>query len=136
MGTTSLGDPSLARLLPANRRASGGWDQKVALGHGQAEVEGRLEDSGLIVRVDAVGPIGRRPAQLDGDQRGMGATEDVQGNFGRGCGRREVVSIVRPAHAFRVVGGCRRLRWRVRPFEPVPRSGPRGEGSGGREVCT
>ena len=56
----------LARLLPANRRASGGWDQEVALGHGWAEVEGRL----LIVRVEVVEPIGRRPAQLDGDQYG------------------------------------------------------------------
>jgi len=67
-------------------------------------VEGRLEDSALIVRVGAVGPIGRRPAQLDGNQRGMGTAEDVQGNFGCGCGRREVVSIVRPARTFRVVG--------------------------------
>jgi len=30
----------LARLIAANRRDFGRWDQEVAVGHGQAEVEG------------------------------------------------------------------------------------------------
>jgi len=72
----------LARLLPANRRASGWWDQEVALGHRRVEVEGRLEDRALIVRVDVVGSSARRPAQLDGDRRDMGTAEDARGDFG------------------------------------------------------
>jgi len=94
----------LARLLPANRRTSGGWDREVAFGHGRA-VEGRLEDRALIVRVNVVEPIGRRSSQLDGNQRGMGTAEDAQGDFGCGCGWQEVVSIARLARR----RGCRGL---------------------------
>ena len=36
----------------------------------------------LIIQVNVVEPIGRRPAQLDGDQHGRGTAEDAQGDLG------------------------------------------------------
>ena len=104
LGEGDLVGGLLARLLPAHGRAAGRRDQKVALGHGRAEVEGRLEDRGLVVRVDVVEPIWWRPAQLHGDQHSVCTPEDAQCHLGCGGCRREEISIGRLACTFRVVG--------------------------------
>ena len=62
------------------------------------EMERRLEDGALVVRVDVVEPIWGRPAQLDGDQYCMCTMENTQGDFGCGCCWREVVLIARPRY--------------------------------------
>ena len=72
----------------------------------------------------------------------MVPAEYAQGDFGCGCGGREVVSITRLARAFRVVGvvGITIARWRdlrgtreykdpSRHLSPLQEPGPRGEES-------
>ena len=99
----------LAGLLPAAGGAAGGRDEEVALGHGGAEVERRLEDRALVVRVDVVEAVRERhaaaatAAELRGDEHGVRAAEDAEGHRGRGGGRREVVPIARLARTFRVI---------------------------------
>ena len=55
----------------------------------------------------------------------MGTAEDVQGDLGCGGGWREVVSVVRPARAFRVVGVVEDYGGALDPsrrFGPIPGS--------------
>lgn len=92
------------RLLPADGGASRWGDEEVAFGGGRTEVEGRLEDGALVVRVDVVEAIWRGPAELDRDEHGVCTAENAEGDFGGGCGWREEVSIARLTGTFRVVG--------------------------------
>ena len=108
----------------SHRQAPRWWGQEIVLGHGRAEVEGRLKDCTLIVRSRC-----RRTDQVVARSTGQEPAwywhQDTQGDFMCECGWQEVVLIIQPARAFCIVGVVEDYSGALDPsrrFGPIQRS--------------